>query len=592
MRLGISTISRSAVPLAAVYLTVGAICVALTLAGKWLVSSRDVKIFLDSLHWTLSAGTATLLVGLAWRRESGEKRSFLRCVFCGFLALFIGQCIYDVQAILGVYAIPDVASMAFLLRPVLIAMGVRQLIPGRARKIPLPVLFDTAAYTLLLLTIVMAVYQPARGNVSTGTFLTLVAYPAIFFALSAMTVLVLLERHERLSLAAVALGASPFAIGVCWTAWNTRLLHNDVPTSAMLGTAFSLGNLAWSAAAVAWKPGRAVSLQGDRWFSLLNWLLPVVLVIAAIVTLVVVVETDPVERDLMGLCLVGVIVFAMFRQGMLLRQQDLLIQAEVDAQRFREQILGIQRLEIIGTVAAGVAHDLNNVLTIVLMNSEMARSGRTASERDECLENVAIAVQHARDTVKRILDFSSNRAANQKSVSAKSLLADVQRLLSAGVPKRHAVIVEVEEELPDLLCAPAQVFQVLMNLGLNASHAIGAEATGTIRFRARRTPYDSKAEGQGPVEISVTDTGHGMSADVLARAFEPFFTTKPKGVGTGLGLPTVREIVSEHGGTIAVQSEPGQGTTFIIHLPAAASTPPREAGGGNIVSVPGWDTAV
>lgn len=592
MRLGISTTSRSSVPLWPVYLVAGAVCLALTLAAKWLVSSREMKVFLDGVNWTLSSGMATLLLGVAWQRERGDRRSFLWWMLCGFLSLFIGQCIYDAQAVVGVFSIPDPATIAFLVRPVLITVAIRWLIPGRRRAVSVPVVFDTIAFTLLLLTIVLAVYLPVRVATSGYTFATLVAYPAIFFALSAMTVLALLERHERLKIAAVALGAAPFAIGVCWTAWNTRLLQNDVPAGALLGLAFSLVNLIWSAAAVYWRPGRPVSIQGDRWFSLLNWLLPVALMIAAIVALVIVVETEPVERDLMGLCLVGVIIFAMFRQGMLLRRQDLLIQTEADAQRFREQILGIQRLEIVGTVAAGVAHDLNNLLTIVLMNSETARSSRTASERDECLENLAIAVQHARGTVKRILDFSSNRTTNRKSVSAKSLLADVQRLLTAGVPNRHTVIVQVEEGLPELPCAPAQLFQVLMNLGLNASHAIGPEAPGTIEFQVRRTPYAPEADVHRALEISVKDSGHGMAADVLARAFDPFFTTKPKGVGTGLGLTTVRDIVTEHGGTISVQSEPGKGTTFTIRLPAEPSTPPQVAGGTTTVGQPGRDTAV
>jgi signal transduction histidine kinase/CheY-like chemotaxis protein len=266
------------------------------------------------------------------------------------------------------------------------------------------------------------------------------------------------------------------------------------------------------------------------------------------------------------------------------------LQANARALQDREARLHqAQKLEAIGTLAGGIAHEFNNILGAILGHAEMAlapRSGRGAVRRH--IEHIMTAGQRARSVVDQVLTFSRRSERRHHPISAQTVTAEAIDLLRVSLP----ATLEVRRKLraPDarMLGDPAQVQQVLMNLCTNAAHATDGRGTVEIALDTIRVTSDrSLSHGSLPsgryVRVSVMDTGRGMDAPTLRRIFEPFFTTKAAGRGTGLGLPTVHGIVAEHHGAIDVQSTPGAGTTFDIYFPQIED---RASGEGAVSAAP------
>ena len=174
--------------------------------------------------------------------------------------------------------------------------------------------------------------------------------------------------------------------------------------------------------------------------------------------------------------------------------------------------------------------------------------------------------------------MATSIARDTELVSVAQLVQDSAPLITAGLPSRVFLALELDHQAPPVLADLGQIQQVLLNLCVNSAHAIG-ETTGTIRLGVAERVVAGPAAGAAKVppgrylSLTVADTGCGMTAEVSARIFEPFFTTKKEGEGTGLGLAMVQEIVAEHGGSITVRSAPGEGTTFEVLLPAAPAAP-------------------
>jgi CheY-like chemotaxis protein len=184
------------------------------------------------------------------------------------------------------------------------------------------------------------------------------------------------------------------------------------------------------------------------------------------------------------------------------------------------------------------------------------------------------AALRAREVVRRILAFSRHESAAPEVLDAGALVKEVTALLRVALPANHAITLS-GSAANTILGNPAQLHQVMMNLGTNASQAIGARS-GHIQFLLRRVTIaeeTSELRSGEYVEIAVTDDGDGMDAATQARIFEPFFTTKAREQGTGLGLSVVHGIVAEHAGAIRVESEPGRGTTMRVLLPATLLEP-------------------
>jgi PAS domain S-box-containing protein len=233
-----------------------------------------------------------------------------------------------------------------------------------------------------------------------------------------------------------------------------------------------------------------------------------------------------------------------------------------DRQReLEQQLLHSQKLEALGTLAGGVAHDLNNSLVPILALAKLALEKlRAGDPLREDLATIVQASQHARDLVKQILAFSRREALVRREIDLAGIVHDAVRMLRAGLSTTIDLVQEIDP-VPALYADAGQLHQVIVNLVTNAAQAIGT-AAGRIAVRLR--------SDDGTIRLEVADTGCGMDAETVKRIFEPFFTTKTVGEGTGLGLSVVHGIVAAHGGRIEVSSELGQGTTFIVLFPVVA----------------------
>ncbi|PWB71244.1 hypothetical protein C3F09_08070 [candidate division GN15 bacterium] len=248
--------------------------------------------------------------------------------------------------------------------------------------------------------------------------------------------------------------------------------------------------------------------------------------------------------------------------------------AEKERARLEEQLLLSQKLETIGTLAAGIAHDFNNLLVPVIGYTELADSELTDEDpRHLHLAEVLKAAYRAKSLVGQILAFSRQQPTDSKQLHLESVVQESAALLRSTLEPNISLETRFDPDLPPLFADITQLHQVIMNLGVNSSHAM--KSGGKLSISVRAT---SSASANCLVcgcqlfgthlELCVADTGHGMDQATLRRVFDPFFTTKPVGEGTGLGLAVTHGIVSRHGGHICVQSEVGHGTEVYIYLPA------------------------
>ena len=241
------------------------------------------------------------------------------------------------------------------------------------------------------------------------------------------------------------------------------------------------------------------------------------------------------------------------------------IRAEEEASRLREQLFQAQKMEAIGRLAAGVAHDFSNLLTSILGYSTLMRTeeGLTDSVR-KGIGEIERTAQRAADLTKRLLAFSRKQVLQPRVIDLHELIVNLEMMLQRLIGENVALSFRLEAGAPFLLADPGQIEQIIINLAVNARDAMPQGGTLAI---ATGNPDGGCGEW---VELSVSDTGTGMDPEVKAHLFEPFFTTKEPGKGTGLGLSTVYGIVTQSGGRITVRSAPSQGTSFRILLPRAA----------------------
>ena len=237
------------------------------------------------------------------------------------------------------------------------------------------------------------------------------------------------------------------------------------------------------------------------------------------------------------------------------------------------QLQHAQRMEALGTLAGGIAHDLNNtLLPVMIMADALQRKLPAGSVEAERLQFIRQAGDRARSLVRQILAFSRREDPNKVVLDLAALLRQSMTLVRAGVPTTVRIEEQIHEVSP-VLGDAGQLHQVLLNLIANAIDAIGG-SIGTITLALKNEAQSAAGPGvtAGPcVHFSVADTGCGMDEATLKRIFEPFFTTKAVGQGTGLGLSVVHGIVASHGGRIEATSRPGEGTRFDIFLPAVGA---------------------
>lgn len=247
--------------------------------------------------------------------------------------------------------------------------------------------------------------------------------------------------------------------------------------------------------------------------------------------------------------------------------------------KLKEQFLRAQRMESVGALASGIAHDMNNALAPIVMGVELMRADTSNKRRDQMLDMIAVSAQRCGEMVKQILTFARGTRAANATVALPELLDEMARIIRDTFPKSVMLRKNWRNDLWTIGIDATELHQVLMNLCVNARDAM--PDGGELRISAANVQIGdvearrlhAKANGGGYVMISVADTGMGMSPETAKRIFEPFFTTKAPEKGTGLGLSTVASIVDQHKGFIVVESEMGKGTEFRIYAPAVETTP-------------------
>lgn len=240
------------------------------------------------------------------------------------------------------------------------------------------------------------------------------------------------------------------------------------------------------------------------------------------------------------------------------------------------QLLHSQRLEAVGTLASGVAHDLNNILTPLLMASGLLRDSLANPADRELMAMIEKGGRRGAAIVKQLLDFSRELAAERCTITPGVLMREIAVLMSSTLPKEILIVEEIAECSFKIDGDPTSLHQLLLNLCVNARDAMPHGGTLTLGLEttvlpARGSDGAGDATGVRHVVLTVADTGHGIRPEIREKIFDPFFTTKPLGKGTGLGLASAHGIVTAHRGSIRVESKVGSGTTFRVFLPAKIS---------------------
>lgn len=275
------------------------------------------------------------------------------------------------------------------------------------------------------------------------------------------------------------------------------------------------------------------------------------------------------------------------------------IQAETERAGLESQLRQSQKMQAIGTLAGGVAHDFNNILTAIMGYGELAQMGAEKGRNNQAqLEHIVAAAQRARDLVKQLLTFSRRSETDFKTLDLNRLLASSVKMLKHTIPKMIDIQMDLAENLDFMQANATQMEQVIMNLASNASDAM--PDGGALMLETASVWLGSDFAGKhlemAPgryVLLTVSDTGVGMDKDTLAQIFDPFFTTKEIGKGTGLGLSTVYGIVRDHGGHISCYSEPGLGATFKVYFPVIESdSPPAQDREPSLQDAPGGQEAI
>jgi PAS domain S-box-containing protein len=244
-----------------------------------------------------------------------------------------------------------------------------------------------------------------------------------------------------------------------------------------------------------------------------------------------------------------------------------------EKKKLEAQFMRAQRMESIGTLAGGIAHDLNNILAPIMMSIELLKETASDPQSTKMLETIEVSAKRGADIVRQVLSFARGMEGEKIEVQPKHLLKDLESIIKNTFPKDIRLQFSIPNDTWTILGDPTQVHQVLLNLCVNARDAMPNGGTLTIGVEncvidEQYAAMNLQAKPGCYVKISVTDSGTGIPPEILDRIFDPFFTTKELGKGTGLGLSMVMTIVKSHEGFINVYSEPGKGTTFKVYLPA------------------------
>ena len=245
-----------------------------------------------------------------------------------------------------------------------------------------------------------------------------------------------------------------------------------------------------------------------------------------------------------------------------------------DLKKLETQLQQAQKMEAIGTLAGGIAHDFNNILGGIIGYAELAKmKAPEGSNIIAYLDKMIKSSDRAADLIKQILTLSRRHKQKQRPVQVRHIIKETLSLLRATLPTTIEIRQDLAKDAGVVNADPTQMHQVIMNLATNAGHAMQKDG-GVLEVTLANVELDDLSAEKhldlaagSYLRLTVSDTGHGMTAEIMERIFDPYFTTKDTGEGTGLGLSVAHGIVKTHGGTITVYSEPGEGTIFHVYLP-------------------------
>ncbi len=250
------------------------------------------------------------------------------------------------------------------------------------------------------------------------------------------------------------------------------------------------------------------------------------------------------------------------------------INTQQEKEKLQKRLVQAQKMEAIGTLAGGIAHDFNNILSAIIGYTELSIGtlGDTNTTVTDYLDNVLDAGRRATELVQQILTFSRQTEKELKPISLRAIVNETLKLLRASLPATISIKKKIDCDAL-IMGDPVQIHQVIMNLCVNAGHAM-REQGGLLNINLQEVNLDASSAFQltdirpGPyLQLTVGDTGTGMTPKIMERIFDPFFTTKDRGEGTGMGLAVVHGIVKSYGGAINTYSEEGKGTSFNVFFP-------------------------
>lgn len=288
-------------------------------------------------------------------------------------------------------------------------------------------------------------------------------------------------------------------------------------------------------------------------------------------------EHGPWSEELKGRCKDGSSFITRVRASRLIfdtkRCLVVLIEDITAKKAMEAQFLRALRMESVGRLSCGIAHDLNNILTPIMMAAYMLRQPSPAEETEKAISTIESSTQRGADLIKQLLSFGRGGSGSRTVVKVQRIVRDVEKIVRATFPKNITVEVNAEDSGWPVVCDVTQLHQVLLNLCVNARDAMPAGGSLTITLgNASLDEADaamrSNAKAGPHLVLQVSDTGEGIPPEIMDKIFDPFFTTKEAGSGTGLGLATVLGIVENHGGFIDLESTMGRGTLFKLFLPA------------------------
>ena len=245
-------------------------------------------------------------------------------------------------------------------------------------------------------------------------------------------------------------------------------------------------------------------------------------------------------------------------------------------------LLRAQRLESIGTLAGGIAHDLNNILQPILLSVQLLKPGISGKKYERILNVVESSAERGADLIRQVLSFARGVESSKQTLNIKYLVSDVLKIMKETFPKSITIKTYSDKDIQNIKGDFTQLHQVILNICVNARDAMPGGGELVISTRNMRTDeygtslYSDIDPGEY-VEITISDTGSGIPPDVMDKIFDPFFTTKGQDMGTGLGLSTAYGIIKEHGGHIYAESENGRGCKFFIFLPAIPAKARQES---------------